>query len=114
MIANLQVLSENERIEVHERTLKVLWNTGVRVETARGRKILGDAGATVDEDSHIVHFPRSLVEEALHLAPRRFSLGGRRPGWYLSMNDGECTLLADGGAFMVLDSGIRQTPAGSL
>jgi trimethylamine--corrinoid protein Co-methyltransferase len=104
MIANLQVLSENERNEIHERTLSVLWDTGVRVETARGRKILGDAGATVDEGSHIVHFPRSLVEEALHLAPKRFSLGGRRPGWYLSMNDGECALLADGGAFMVLDS----------
>lgn len=104
MITYLQVLSEKERHEVHARSLQVLWHTGVRVETARGRKFLRGAGATVDEDTHIVHFPQSLVEEALQLAPRRFTLGGRRPGWFLSMNDGKCSLLADGGAFMVLDS----------
>src|SRR5512139_3792711 len=104
MIADMHVLSEKERYEIHERTLKVLANTGVRVETARGRSILGDAGAKVDEGTHIVKFPRSLVEEALRLAPKRFTLGGRRPGWHLSMNDGECVLLADGGAFLVLDS----------
>ena len=104
MIADMHVLSKKERYEIHERTLKVLANTGVRVETARGRSILGDAGAKVDEGTHIVKFPQSLVEEALRLAPKRFTLGGRRPGWHLSMNDGECVLLADGGALLVLDS----------
>lgn len=104
MIANLRVLSEKERNDVHERSLKILGNTGIRVETARGRKILADAGAEVNENTHLVQIPLSLVEEALRQAPRRFTLGGRRPGWYLSMNDGNCSLLADGGAFMVLDS----------
>ena len=40
----LQVLSEDERHQVHDRTLSILSNTGVRVDTAQGRQILKDAG----------------------------------------------------------------------
>ncbi len=99
----LQVLSEDERAQVHERSLRLLSRVGVRVDTARGRQILRDAGAEVDENSHVVRFPRALVEESLRLAPRSFSLGARRPGWDLPMNAGECTLLIDGEGTSVLD-----------
>jgi trimethylamine--corrinoid protein Co-methyltransferase len=98
-----QVLSDEERAQVHERTLRVLATTGVRVDTARGRGLLRDAGADVDENTHLVRFPRALVEESLRLAPKEFSLGARRPGWNLPMNAGHCTLLADGEAMFVLD-----------
>ncbi len=57
----LQVLSEDERTQVHERTLNILAKTGVRVETAQGRQILKDAGAEVDENMNIVRLPRTLV-----------------------------------------------------
>ena len=99
----LQVLSEDERAQVHERTLGILAGTGMRVDTAWGRQILGDAGAEVDEDTNVVRFPRALVEEALRTAPKEFTLGARRPGWDLPMNGGDCTLLADGQATFVLD-----------
>jgi trimethylamine--corrinoid protein Co-methyltransferase len=100
----LQVLSEDERAQVHERTLRILARTGVRVDTARGRQFLHAAGAEVDENTHVVRFPRDLVEESLRLAPKKFTLGARRPGWDLAMNEGECTLLMDGEAMFVLDS----------
>jgi trimethylamine--corrinoid protein Co-methyltransferase len=99
----LQVLSEKEQAEAHERTLGVLAKTGVRVDTARGRQFLKDAGAEVDEHTHIVRFPRALVEESLRLAPKAFTLGARRPDWDLPMNAGDCTLLIDGEAMFVLD-----------
>jgi trimethylamine--corrinoid protein Co-methyltransferase len=99
----LQVLSDEERVQVHERTLSVLARTGVRVDTARGRQFLKDAGAAVDENTHLIRFPRALVEESLRLAPKAFNLGARRPGWDLPMNGGDCTLLADGEAMFVLD-----------
>ena len=99
----LQVLSEDERVQVHERTLNILAKTGVRVETAWGRQILKDAGAEVDESTNIVRFPRALVEESLRLAPKEFTLGARRPGWDLQMNGGDSTLLVDGEAVFVLD-----------
>ncbi len=99
----LQVLSQDEKTQVHERTLKILAETGVRVETAKGRQYLKEAGADVDESTKIVQFPRSLVEESLRLAPKKFSLGARRPGWNLPMNSGDCTLMPDGEGITVID-----------
>jgi trimethylamine--corrinoid protein Co-methyltransferase len=101
----LQTLSDDERVQVHERTLTLLAKTGMRVDTARGRQTLKDAGAEVDDNTYIVRFPRTLVEESLRLAPREFILGARRPGWDLRMNAGECTLLADGEGMYTLDRG---------
>jgi len=99
----LRVLSEDEKTQVHERSLKILAETGVKVNTAKGRQYLKDAEAEVDEKSKIVKFPRALVEESLRLAPKDFTLGARRPGWGLSMNAGECTLMADGEGISVID-----------
>jgi len=99
----LRVLSEDEKTQVHERTLKILAATGVKVNTAKGRRYLKNAGAEVDENSKIVKFPRALVEESLRLAPKDFCLGARRPGWDLSMNAGECTLMIDGEGTSVID-----------
>ncbi len=103
MRAQIQVLSTDECAQIHDRSLKLLAGTGVRVMSERGRKILGKAGAEVDQNTHMVRFPRALVEAALKLASRKFKLGGRRDDWDLDMNIGECSLLADGGAVSVLD-----------
>jgi trimethylamine--corrinoid protein Co-methyltransferase len=99
----LQVLLEDERAQVHECTLNILARTGVRVDTTHGRQILKDVGAEMDENTHIVRFPRALVEESLRLAPRHFTLGARRPDHDLHMNGEDCTLLIDGEAMFALD-----------
>ena len=88
----LRVLSEDEKAGVHERTLKILAETGVRVDTAKGRQILKTAGAEVNENTKIGKIPRALVEESLRLTPKQFSLGARRPGWDLPMNSGVAAL----------------------
>ena len=103
MQTRLQVLSEEEQGEVHERSLKILARTGVRVDTARGRQILKEAGAQVDENARIVRFPQNLIEQTLALVPKNFTLGARRPGWDLPLNTGECNLLLDGEGTSVLD-----------
>ncbi len=104
MRTTLQVLSDNDRSVIHERSLALLAETGVRVDTAQGRALLADAGALVDEGTCVVRFPRSLIEESLRLAPRQFALGGRRPGWRLPMNDGACSLVLDGEAATAVDA----------
>jgi trimethylamine--corrinoid protein Co-methyltransferase len=103
MKTKLQVLSEEEKARIHEATLKILSTTGVRVDTAKGRSILRKAGAEVDENSRVVRLPRTLVEDALRSAPKKFTLGARREGWDLTMNDGNCVLCLDGEGISVLD-----------
>lgn len=108
MRTQLQVLSKEEQHQVHERTLKILAETGIRVDTATGRQLLNKAGAQVDKNSNVVRFSRTLVEEAVQMAPKEFTLGARRPGWDLPMNAGECVLLADGEATKVIDRRTRE------
>jgi len=104
MKAAFQVLSENECSRIHEESLKILKNTGVKVETSLGRQILKQAGASVDESTKVVKFPRELVESSLKQVTKDFVLSGRRPGADLTMNAGESTLCPDGEGTMVLDS----------
>lgn len=104
MPTSLQVLSADTPAQVHERSLELLRKVGVRVDTSRGRAILAAAGAQVDESSHIVRFPKELIEEALKLPPRQFWLGNRRMGKGSLLNAGTCALMSDGGALFVFDA----------
>ena len=103
-----RVLSDADRDRVHESTIKILSETGVRVETDLGRDYLNKAGAVVDENTRIVRIPRKLLEESLQVTPKKFSLGARRPGWDLDMNEGNCSLLIDGSGIEVIDHRTRE------
>jgi len=104
MKAFFQVISENEQHRIHDESLRILEKTGVKVETPKGRQILKQAGAQVNENTKIVKLPRSLMESSLEMMTRDFSLGARRPDADLVMNAGESTLCLDGDGTMVLDS----------
>lgn len=103
METDLRVLSDNEIAKIHERTLSALATMGLRVDSAKARKLLKHAGAEVNSSSNVVRFPRELVEESLKLAPRNFALRGRRSDWELPMNANRCSLVADGGASFAVD-----------
>jgi trimethylamine--corrinoid protein Co-methyltransferase len=100
----LRVLAEEECHRIHEESLRIVWETGIRVDTERGRNYLKQAGASVDENTHIVRIPRELVEVSLASAPKNFSLGGRQPGKTIPMNMGECAVVMDGGAIYTFDA----------
>ena len=108
----LRVLSDAEVAAIHEQSVTVLGKTGMRIDSERARRILEGAGARVEEGERRVRFPRALVEASLESAPKQFSLGGRRPGFSLPMNVGECTLMPDGESTMVYDpvAGVRRAP----
>ena len=108
MQTHFRVLSENEKAGIHAQTLRILSKTGVRVLTAKGRRLLKDAGAAVRKNDDIVCFPENLVETSIRMAPKKFSLGARRPGWDLLMNNGDCSLLLSGEGTYATD---RQTGA---
>ncbi|MEW5871634.1 MAG: trimethylamine methyltransferase family protein [Chloroflexota bacterium] len=108
MSTSLRVLSVEDRHQVHERTLKLLSGTGVRVDSSRACDILAAAGAEVDSQSGRVRLPVPLIENCLRAAPKEFSLGGRRPGWSLDLPSGDSALLVDGGAIFTYEAQVRQ------
>jgi trimethylamine--corrinoid protein Co-methyltransferase len=106
----LRVLSDDECGRIHEETLKILFMTGVRIDTAKGRRSLKQAGAEVNEGTQIVRIPRALVEECLRQAPKDFCLGARRQDKMIPMNYGQCGIILDGGAIYTYDAeaGLRR------
>ena len=110
----VQVLAEADRAEIHERSLRLLGKTGVRVMSERARSVLAEAGAVIENDGERVRLPRTLIEQAVKLAPREVGLGTRRPDLELAMNAGECHLCADGGAVSIVDPGTNEVRAGTF
>ncbi len=79
MRVQCQILSEDERQRVHDESIKILEEIGVRFLSDRALKIMNDNGAKIDRDSRIARIPADMVEQALKTAPKSFSLGGRTP-----------------------------------
>jgi len=77
MRALLTFLSEDEVGQIHEASLQILKETGVKVLSEKVRKLLAENGAKVSGD--IVKIPSSLVTEALSKAPHEMALGAREP-----------------------------------
>ncbi len=71
------VLSRDDIGRIHQGALVELERVGVKVGTARGRGLLAEAGASVDEGTQICRIPESLVEEALRRTAKHIVLCGR-------------------------------------
>ncbi len=72
-------LSADERGRVHEESLRILADVGIRVHGEVALPLLAEAGAEVDPETRLVRIPPSLVEAALSKAPRSFVCGARNP-----------------------------------
>jgi trimethylamine--corrinoid protein Co-methyltransferase len=72
-------LGETDRERVHEASLRILAETGVRFHGELALPLLAAAGARVDTEAGTARMPPELVEAALATAPRAFVLGARNP-----------------------------------
>ncbi|MDW7739496.1 MAG: trimethylamine methyltransferase family protein [Bacillota bacterium] len=75
--SNLRVLSEKDITAIHEATVNLLENTGIKMHNDRARQIFSDHHAKVDHDNQIVKIPRSMLEEAIDSTPSSLVLCGR-------------------------------------
>lgn len=96
-------LSETDQDRVHEASLRILAETGVRFHGERALPLLAAAGAPVDADAGIARFPRALVEATLATAPREFVLGARDPAHDYALPSPVTRYAIDGTAAFVID-----------
>jgi trimethylamine--corrinoid protein Co-methyltransferase len=71
------VLSQDDVERIHEATLRVLANTGVRFPSAHALDVLERNGCRVDRATSVARFPAAVVAEAVGWAPREYVLAGR-------------------------------------
>jgi len=99
----LRFLSEDKIEAIHDASLKVLENTGIKVESKKALDTLKEAGAKVDYTNHHVTIPRNLVEEALNRAPKTIKYAARNPKNDFMLDKKESHFCADGGSPFTLD-----------
>jgi len=78
-VPHLSLFRSTDLDRLHEASLWVLAEVGVRFRSARARAILAENGAIVDGESQVVRIPRDLVEWAITAVPKTFTAGGRDP-----------------------------------
>jgi trimethylamine--corrinoid protein Co-methyltransferase len=75
----LKYLSDSHIEEIHEGSLDILENTGIKVELEEGLRALDKAGAKVDHQTGRARIPRELVARGLETLPREFAYAARNP-----------------------------------
>jgi trimethylamine--corrinoid protein Co-methyltransferase len=75
----IEVFSAEQIEAIHDASLIILEEIGIRILLPEARAMLRGAGAKVDPDTRQVYFDRGLVMEKVALAPRGFTLHARNP-----------------------------------
>jgi len=99
----LVFLKKEDLRKIHFSTLKILEETGVRVDEENALKLLDDAGATVDFKRKLVRVPQSLVEELIKKARKCARLCGRNPKHDLTLGEGRVYVMTSSTGIRVLD-----------
>jgi len=105
-------LGEEGVIEIHETSLRILEEVGVRMDLEEALQIFKNNGARVD--GNIVRIPSSAVDQALHSVPHRFLMAGRDEKHDLILEDRRVYLGTGGAALTVLDLETGEARPGSL
>ena len=107
-----QPLSQKNIEKIHETSLRILEEIGVKVALDEALQIFKKHGAKVDGE--IVRFPFSVVEKALKLVPHKFLMAGREEKNDLHMEDKRVYLGTGGAALTVLDLETGEAKAGTI
>ncbi len=113
-LGTLEVLSQEEILQIHEATLDILANCGVKVLNAKTLEFLGSKGLSVDSDGRIVRFTKASVEDALAKIPRTFDVFDREGRFAFTLGDGTPRVAAGHNAVFWVDTEIGSTRASTV
>jgi trimethylamine--corrinoid protein Co-methyltransferase len=88
---------------IYQAALTVLEETGIQVFPSPCQDVWRSAGAHIDQTSHRVFVPRTLVTQALNTAARQVKLHGQRPEYDLDLGGTRVYMGTGGAAVKVLD-----------
>src|SRR5512145_3155706 len=74
MQPKLPLLTEELIQRILDEAFQLMLKPGIKVQNEEARGLLKAAGATVDEETLVVHIPEPLVRKALETVPRQFHL----------------------------------------
>jgi trimethylamine--corrinoid protein Co-methyltransferase len=110
--ARYRPLSDADLVRIHEATLRVLDETGIRCADERAAAAFRRAGCAVDGD--VVHISEDAIAAALETARSEIRMCGREPEQDLLLGSGRVYLGTGGAALDVIDPETGETRRGRL
>lgn len=82
---SFEFVSEEQLQKIHDTSIRVLSDAGIRVMSPRAADLFAAAGAIVDRDTMTIRIDESIVNKALETVPSEFSMVARNPQKQISM-----------------------------
>ncbi len=92
----ISFLSRDEIEAIHNASLEVLQNTGIKVMSKEALDILREAGAKVDYGKNLATIPGNLIEEAVKRAPQTIKYYARNTKYDVLLDKKETHFITDG------------------
>jgi trimethylamine--corrinoid protein Co-methyltransferase len=77
----IEILPAEDLDKIHDASMKVLSEIGIRFLEPRARRLLKEAGVSVDESTEMVRFDPEFVMETIAAAPSSFKIHARNPAY---------------------------------
>ena len=103
MKMNAYALSDEEIRIIHNDSLQILEEVGVRIPVEKALELLEAGGAKIDWEKKNVRIPREMVAKALDITPKEFTLGARNPEFDFAMPSSYTAFTLDGAGANVID-----------
>jgi trimethylamine--corrinoid protein Co-methyltransferase len=101
--ARIQYLSRREQEFIHEKTLAVLGDVGIKYNTPKALDLLEEVGAPVDRETLTAKLTWDVIEPALRTVPRQVLLAGRDPAADIVLGGERLVATSDGMTTYVYD-----------
>ena len=108
-LSTLSVLSKSDIKKIHEASIDILEQCGVKILNQRMLSSLKEKGLGVDMDSQIVRFSRSCIETSLSTIPRQFEVYNREGDFAFVLGDGNPKIAAGHNAVFWVDTETGKT-----
>jgi len=108
-LSKFEVLSESEIRDIHEASVDILENCGVKILSKKMLRFLKEKGLDVDEETQTVRFSKSCIEDALSKIPQKFDVFNRNGEFAFTIGDGTPKIAAGHNAVFWFDSETGKT-----
>lgn len=81
----IEILPPDDLDRIHDASMRVLSDIGIRILDPRARRLLEDAGCLVDRSAEMVRFDPDFVMDMVALAPSEVRLHARNPAYDLTL-----------------------------
>lgn len=108
----IELLTQNEKETIHEKSLEILKNMGVVYQWEPALKVLESAGCNVDLEKQLVKIPRDIIENAGKSCPSSFTVKARDSRYDIELMPNRVYFTNQTAPFMYdLDTGVRRKGA---